>query len=125
MWRYLATSFLLVSFLIQTFSTSLLVVNFYANQKYIATNFCINKYKPEMKCCGKCQLTKKLKQEENTERHYPARKFENKEEVISSKSFFSIIKISSKIIKRLYPPYQENFFPPNSYTFFHPPRIVL
>jgi len=124
MWRYLATSFLLISFLIQTFSTSLLVVNFYANQKYIAANFCINKYKPEMKCCGKCQLTKKLKQEENTERHYPARKFENKEEVISSKSFFSTIKINSKIIKKLYPLYQENFFSPNSYTFFHPPSIV-
>ena len=124
MWRYLATSFLLVFFLIQTFSTSLLVVNFYANQKYIVENFCINKYKPQMKCCGKCQLTKKLKQEENNDGQYPGRKFENKEEVISSKSFFSAIKISSKIIKRLYPFYQENFFSPYSYTFFHPPRIV-
>jgi hypothetical protein len=88
MWRYLATFFLLVSFLIQTFSTSLVVVNFYTNQKYMVANFCINKYRPQMKCSGKCQLTKKLKQEENKDCQYPGRKFENKEEVISSKSFF-------------------------------------
>jgi len=124
MWRYLAASFFLVSFLIQTFSTSLLVINFYSNQKYIAANLCVNKYKPEMKCCGKCQLTKKLKQEENKDSQNPGRKLESREEVISSVFFFATIEINSKVIKRVYQGYQEDIFTPYSYTFFHPPRMV-
>jgi hypothetical protein len=123
MWRYLLASFLLISFLIQTFSTHLLVTNFYANQKYIAANLCINKSKPEMKCSGKCQLTKKLNDEENKDKQNPVRKSENKEEVISSLSFFSTITSNWKIRKSLYPSYKENLFSRDSHTFFHPPRI--
>ena len=122
--RFLFASLFLVSFLIQTFSSNLLVVNFYANQKYIAANLCLNKNRPEMKCCGKCQLTKKLKQEENKDRQNPERKLENKEEVISSRSFFSTIEINWKIIKRFYPVYNEDSFSLYSCTFFHPPRMV-
>jgi hypothetical protein len=124
MWRYVLSSFLLVSFVIQTFSTSFLVLNFYADQKYIAKKFCINRNKPQMKCCGKCQLTKKLSQEENKDKQNPERKFENKEEVIYSNSFSSFSEPNWKFIKRLYLPYQEGFFSPSSYTFFHPPRMV-
>ncbi len=101
-----------------------MVVNFYANQKYIAEKFCINRNKPQMKCCGKCQLTKKLSQEENKDRQNPERKFENKEEVFCSNSFLLSTEPKWKIIKRLYLPYQEDFFSPSSYTFFHPPRMV-
>ena len=124
MWRHFVAFFLLASFLIQTFSTSLLVVNFYANQKYVAANFCVNKYKPQMKCSGKCQLTKKLKQEENKDKQNPGRKLENKDQVISSMVFFSTIEISSTIIKRFYHSSQQNFSSLYLYTFFHPPRIV-
>ena len=124
MWRYLLASFLLISFLIQTFSTSFMVVDFYANQKYIAEKLCINKSKPQMKCCGKCQLTKKLSQEENKDKQNPGRKFENKEEVICSNSFSLFSDANWKLIKRLYFPYHQKFFPPVSYTFFHPPRMV-
>ena len=124
MWRFITAAFFLVSFLIQTFSTNLLVAHFYANQKYIAATLCVNKNKPEMKCCGKCQLTNKLKQEENKDKQNPARKSENKEGVISSLSFFSTIELSWKLIKRVYPSYKENFSSPYSYTFFHPPRMV-
>ena len=84
MWRFIAATFFLLSFLIQTFSTNLITADFYANQKYIAAALCVNKNNPEMKCCGKCQLTKKLKQEENKDKQNPGRKSENKEEVISS-----------------------------------------
>ena len=124
MWRFIAAVFFLVSFLIQIFSTNLLVVNFYANQKNIASTLCVNKNKPEMKCCGKCQLTKKLKQEENKDKQNPGRKLENKEEVISSIFFFSTIELSWKIVERVYPSYKEDFFYLRSYTFFHPPRMV-
>lgn len=32
-----------------------------ANKNYITENFCINKDKPELNCCGKCHLRKELK----------------------------------------------------------------
>ena len=32
-----------------------------ANKNYIIENFCINKDKPELNCCGKCHLRKELK----------------------------------------------------------------
>jgi len=77
-----------------------------------------------MKCCGKCQLTKKLKQEENKDSQNPGRKLESREEVISSVFFFATVEINSKVIKRVYQGYQEDIFSPYSYTFFHPPRMV-
>ena len=36
------------------------------NKDYITEKFCINKDKPQMKCCGKCYLRKQLKKVENT-----------------------------------------------------------
>lgn len=40
---------------------------FYSNQKRIADKYCINKNKPKLHCNGKCYLSKKLKQVNQTE----------------------------------------------------------
>ena len=48
------------------------------NKDFIATVLCINKDKPELKCNGKCHLTKQLKKAADTN--------ENKTELISSSS---------------------------------------
>ena len=37
-------------------------LEYYANQKYIATHLCVNRDKPWMHCDGKCYLHKKLVQ---------------------------------------------------------------
>lgn len=44
----------------QTFSRAVIAINFYVNQKEIAQTLCENKDKPQMNCCGKCQLKKRL-----------------------------------------------------------------
>lgn len=72
---------LLVAFLLQTFSRTAIVAGFYANQGYIAKYLCENRDKPQLKCCGKCHLSKKLKQEDNKDEGNPERKLENKAEV--------------------------------------------
>jgi hypothetical protein len=41
---------------------------FELNQKYIATELCVNRDKPQMHCNGKCYLMRKLKQAEQKER---------------------------------------------------------
>lgn len=53
---------LLLVFTLQTFYTSGFTVWFYANRKAIASEHCINKKRPELKCDGKCFLSMKMKE---------------------------------------------------------------
>ncbi len=50
--------------LLQAFSKVWVIVLFKANQDYIARELCVNRYKPEVLCSGKCVLTKNLKADE-------------------------------------------------------------
>jgi hypothetical protein len=50
--------------LIQTFSKWAIVVEYKLNKNYIAKNLCINKVKPKLHCNGKCQMMKKLAEDE-------------------------------------------------------------
>ncbi|HEY6899158.1 MAG TPA: hypothetical protein VI233_00885 [Puia sp.] len=74
--------FLLLAMMATTFTKAVIVVDFYANQDYIAKNLCINRDKPRMNCAGKCQLCKRLDREDNQEKNMPERKQENRSEVV-------------------------------------------
>jgi hypothetical protein len=82
MFRQCTALFLLLAFLASTFSKAVIVVDFYANQEFIAKNLCENKGKPLMHCCGRCQLRKRLAHEENQDKNNPERRAENKNEVL-------------------------------------------
>lgn len=58
---------LLFSLLMANFSNLFLFAGFELNKKFIVTEFCINKNKPELHCNGKCYLMKKLKQAQQKE----------------------------------------------------------
>src|SRR5579863_5663840 len=62
---------LLFSFVFVTISKSIILVNYELNKKEITEKYCINKDKPEMHCCGKCMLKKKLAEQE-AQQNYPA-----------------------------------------------------
>lgn len=79
--KQITSILLLVAFLLQTFSRTAIVVRFYASQGYIAKYLCENKDKPGLKCCGKCHLNKKLKQEDSKDERNPERKLESKAEI--------------------------------------------
>jgi len=68
------------------------VLSFYANRARYA-RVCENRTMPFLHCNGKCQLAKKLRQEEKKDQQNPERKLENKNEVIffseTSNHFFS------------------------------------
>ena len=51
----------------QTFSKSLIVLNFRMNQKTIAATLCENRAKPKTCCLGKCYLGKQLNKDENSQ----------------------------------------------------------
>jgi len=82
-----ATVFLL-AFASQTFYKAFIVFDYAANTKAYARN-CVNKSRPKMHCNGKCQMMKKLQEEERKDAQNAERKSENKNEnILSSRSFF-------------------------------------
>jgi hypothetical protein len=119
--KKIAALLLLLAFTAQTFSRSIVIFNFYIHQSYIAANQCENRYRPMLHCDGKCQLAKKLKNQEKKEQQNPELKLENKNEVISSRSFFMIDLATPA------PCYSHyfNFYAAKpvdrSFTVFHPP----
>ncbi len=62
--KLIAGSILILLMMVQTFTSWLIVAEYTINQDFIAKNLCINKAKPQLHCKGKCQLMKKLAQEE-------------------------------------------------------------
>lgn len=58
--KILAFIFLFV-FTLQSFANSLVIFNFKIHQAKIAKTTCVNRFRPQMHCNGKCQLMKQLK----------------------------------------------------------------
>ena len=122
MWKKLIAAIFIIAFLIQTFSEAVIIIDFYANQKYIAQNLCVNKDKPMMHCCGKCQLRKRLQQQQNSDKQSPEQRSSNKNEVLSSRSFFAtapLIKRQELCINYTDLSFAKEIKMPRS--FFHPP----
>jgi hypothetical protein len=59
---------LLSSFLIVNLSKSIVLINYEINKKEITDKYCINKDKPQMHCCGKCLLKRKLAEQEEQQK---------------------------------------------------------
>jgi hypothetical protein len=78
-----------------------------------------------MHCNGKCQMMKKLQQEEKKDQENPERKSENKTEIIlSTKSFFATVPTQCFIIsnsKKLLPSSDGKSID-RSFDIFHPPQ---
>ena len=74
--RQTAAFFLLLSFLAQTFSKYVLIADYLTNTAAFTQN-CVNKNRPSMHCNGKCQLCKKMEQQENPDKQAPERKSGN------------------------------------------------
>jgi hypothetical protein len=73
--------------LLQTFSKTIIYLSFKINQDYIAKNLCENRGAPEKHCCGKCQLEKRMKQDEQNQNSIPS----------SLKNFDEIVLLNEKV----------------------------
>lgn len=112
---------LIAAFATQAFNKYFVMADYYTNTAAYAKN-CINKAKPKMHCNGKCQMMKKLQQEEKKDQQDPDRKGENKLNVLSSKSFFtSVLFHKVHFVKRTYPILQVAKETKRSFEIFHPP----
>ncbi len=120
MLKGIAAIFLLLALMVQTFSKTAIFFNFFANQSYITKVLCENKDKPQLYCCGKCQLRKSLRQEENSEKQNEERKQKINMDIALLSSFFPYQStIVSSIV--LYPAKFAAYAVQHPDSIFHPP----
>lgn len=117
-----AACFLLLVFLTQTFSGDLTVADYYLNTAAYAQN-CINKDKPMMHCNGRCQMAKKLQQQQKSDKQVPENRSGKSGGALSSTNFFNDLMISNfgEVIleRRAEPSFAKAVGMPRD--FFHPP----
>ena len=121
MFKQLTAILLLLAFSAQTFSSPFILLDYYVNTAAYARK-CVNRAKPKLHCNGKCQVMKKMKDEEKKDQQNTGRKSEGKVLVLSScSSFCSIAPLKFIVLKRTG---FEKTYPLSdiSYSFFHPPK---
>ena len=121
--RIFVASILFIALLAQTFDSAFITLGYYVNTSAYS-NTCENKDKPMLHCCGKCQLRKKLQQEER-DKQAEDKRGENKNEVVlSSKSFFATVTpITTYQSNSQYPYYSEDKETRMPRSVFHPPSV--
>lgn len=119
MFKQLVACILLAALSLQTLKRVVIYVDYYTSTALYAKN-CENKARPMMHCNGKCQMMKKMREQEKKDSDIPGRRSIG-DETISSRSFFTSIHFFAPAVKPVY-----NFFlacrlisMPRS--FFHPP----
>lgn len=110
-----------IAFIAQSFSGQFIILDYYANTAAFAKN-CENRARPKMHCNGKCQLMKKMQQEEKKDQQNPERRSANKNEILSSRSFFCSIDIEAAILQNTYPFKITPALADLSTIIFHPPQ---
>ncbi len=106
-----------------TFSSAFIVVDYFVNTGTFAKN-CVNRARPKMHCNGKCQMMKKIQEEEKKEQQETERKTDNKNETLSSASFFAILPdIFFKQVFIKYALYNDGKFINMPHIIFHPPTV--
>ena len=63
--KLLFVPLLIILVLTQTFSKWVLIIEYNMNKDFITKNLCINKILPKLHCHGKCQVMKRLAEEQN------------------------------------------------------------
>lgn len=69
--KQIPVALLLLAILLQSFSKAVIFTDFYANRDYIAKNLCENRRTPIIHCYGRCQLNKRLLQDEKQDSNNP------------------------------------------------------
>ena len=122
MWKPITAAVLLLAFMASTFCQAVIVAGYYANVAAYAKN-CVNKARLQMHCNGKCQMMKKLQQEEKQSQENAERRAENKNELLADKSFYQQLPLlSSTVTGTRFFTYTENCPRSLQTGIFHPPQ---
>ena len=116
---------LLFTLMLQCFSKMIVVADFYANRDYIARNLCINRLNTAVHCGGRCQLDKRIL-DENKNNGDTEHKSDSRFEVLSSKSFYlTSFFLFQPRVSRSYPVVAADGPVDQPAVIFHPPAWLL
>ncbi len=122
--KQVASFIFILAFFTQIFSRGLIIADYYSNKVAYAKD-CINKARPALRCNGKCQMMKKMQEEEKKDKENEQRKSQNEILVLSSKSFFAsfvLPNFPTIFISTLFPR-KESIFSNYTLEIFHPPQL--
>lgn len=123
MFRLTATILLMFAFAVQVFNRAFVVADYYVNTGHYIEK-CENKDEPDLNCEGKCQVSKKMKEEDKKEQQNPGRKGNNNE-VLSSKSSYATLALQKFTIALSPISYYKLFIPTTCCSeIFHPPGLI-
>jgi hypothetical protein len=125
MFKLIAAIFLLFAFTTQTFQQAVTVMNYYINTGSFSKN-CMNKARPVLKCNGKCQMAKKIREEEKKSENNGELKGANKNENLYAVSYFT--KAAFKITEHLHAfsgDYTVSLPEERCTHIFHPPVVPV
>jgi hypothetical protein len=112
---------LLIAFAAQSFSGAFIRLGYAINPEAFA-KYCVNKAKPKLHCNGKCQVMKKMKEEEKKEQENRESKLDYKITILSSKSFFCSIEFNTIPVVKPAPVESAPAIKDISLSVFHPPQ---
>ncbi|MFB9098274.1 MULTISPECIES: hypothetical protein [Flavobacterium] len=105
------------------------VLDYIVNYEYIATELCENKAKPELKCNGKCHLTKELAKVSDAEKPISSEKKQTLHQEIEVLFCKQIDELNLMFnfcflekVKETF--YQDLYKSVASYSIFHPPIFI-
>lgn len=116
--------FFILSFFIQQLGKVIILADYYTNQSKYAKN-CINKSRPKLHCNGKCQMMKKIQEEESKQKDASEKKVVNKHEplIILADDLTTLNAIIKSINKKEYFSLTSSNPIYRSYIIFHPPKV--
>ena len=120
--KNIAAILLLFAFAVQTFNGACIKLGYVINPDAFA-KYCVNKARPKLHCNGKCQMMKKIREEEKKEQESLELKT-IKAQTISSKSFYPSLITPEGVALVCYitSPRSIGFVIDNTSDFFHPPQ---
>ena len=121
MFKQVTASILFLAFSVQSFAGPFFLLDYFVNTAAYAKN-CVNKAKPKMHCNGKCQVMKKIQEEQKQDQQNSERKSENKVPVLSSRSFFTTVIIPLTAAHTLFSYSMTGNPVDRTVAVFHPPQ---
>jgi hypothetical protein len=111
---------LFVGLLLQSFSKSLIMLEFRVNRDYIAEVLCVNKDKPQLQCNGKCHLKKQLEKDNEPARNGTSAKERYEVIFINALTSPNLAPLDAGAALTAY--YQDKMPLAPTHAFFHPPQ---
>jgi hypothetical protein len=122
--RKIISFLLLLLFAASTINRTIILLEYYTNRALYVKN-CENKDRPTLHCLGKCQVIKKLAEEEKKDQQNPAKSLALKNEILFCHSLSDELSGVGFLQNTPCHGYHATGSPVgNSASIFHPPPIV-